>query len=106
MANKQVNQAIESIEEILNTTLNYDESIDYELTSCDFDWLETAKKALEKQIPKKPLTIKHDEDIKIGSATWKAGVPIYKCPDCNGFVSRSSNYCPDCGQEIDWSETE
>lgn len=63
-----------------------------------------ALKAIERQMPKKPLTIKHDEDIKIGSATWKAGVPIYKCPDCNGFVSRSSNYCPDCGQEIDWSD--
>lgn len=103
MANKQVNQAIESIEEILNTTLNYDESIDYELTSCDFDWLETAKKALEKQIPKKPLVIKYDEDVKLGAVTWRAGVPVYQCSHCNSFISRPNDFCSKCGNAIDWS---
>lgn len=61
-----------------------------------------AVKALELQIPKKPLIIKHNQDIKVGSATWKAGVPIYKCSQCNGFLSRSNKFCTDCGQALAW----
>lgn len=60
------------------------------------------KKALELQIPKKPLIIKHNQDIKVGSATWKAGVPVYKCPRCNNFISRSSHCCSECGQALAW----
>lgn len=58
------------------------------------------------RIKKKPLIIKNDKDIKIGSATWKAGVPIYKCSCCNGFISRSNKFCTDCGQALDWSDEE
>lgn len=68
------------------------------------DACRVAVKALKKQIPKKPLIIKHDKDIKLGSATWKAGVPIYKCPRCNGFISRSNKFCTDCGQALDWRD--
>lgn len=62
--------------------------------------------ALEYQTPKKPLIIKNDKDIKCGSAIWKAGVPIYKCSRCNGFISRSNKFCTDCGQALDWSDEE
>lgn len=65
-----------------------------------------AVKALEYRIPKKPLIIKNDKDIKVGSAIWKAGVPIYKCSQCNGFISRSNKFCTDCGQALDWSDEE
>lgn len=47
MTNKQIKQAIENIEEILNSPINNDETLDYELTSFDLDWLETAKEALK-----------------------------------------------------------
>lgn len=62
------------------------------------------KKALELKIPKKPLIIKNDKDIKLGYAIWKAGVPIYKCSQCNDFISRSKKFCTDCGQALDWSD--
>lgn len=48
-----IQKAIDNIEEILCSTVRYDESIAYELTTNDCDWIETAKSALEKQIPKK-----------------------------------------------------
>lgn len=82
--------AIAHIEEILSEVPNYDESLDYELSSYDFDWLEEAKKALEKQIPKKPLSYKGLEG---------------KCPTCGViFLDRSTNHCGNCGQALDWSE--
>lgn len=68
--------------------------------------LAVAQKALKKQTPKKPISIKNDEDVRIGAGTWKAGVTIYKCPCCNSFISRSSDFCPDCGQALDWSDEE
>lgn len=64
------------------------------------------KTVLELQIPKKPLIIKNDKDIKLGYAIWKAGVPIYKCSQCNDFISRSNKFCTDCGQALDWSDEE
>lgn len=42
-------EAINAIEEILNSTINNDESLDYELTSFDLYWLKTAKEALTAQ---------------------------------------------------------
>lgn len=48
-----------------------------------------AIKALEKQIPKKP--IKHKYEIV--------------CPSCKTLVG-SSPYCRYCGQALDWSEKE
>lgn len=63
-----------------------------------------AFEALEKQIPKKALKLINDKDLKIGAGIWKAGVPVYACPNCKSFISRSSRYCSNCGQAIDRSE--
>ena len=64
--------------------------------------LKLAISALEKQIPKKP---------KVPIDTWV-------CPDCgrdveyqvmlgeNILFGGQYNYCPNCGQKIDWSEGE
>lgn len=50
--------------------------------------------ALEKQIPKKPL----EEKRYYG---------IGKCPTCNAvFMDNTTNYCGNCGQAIDWSDSE
>lgn len=39
-------KAIECIDDVLYSDVNYDESIDYELTSDDIGWLEKAREAL------------------------------------------------------------
>ena len=65
--------------------------------------------ALEKQIPKKPTPHKVEPieaPIKIGNANWGKGTTIYKCPNCNEFISRTYDYCYKCGQALDWSDTE
>lgn len=46
--------------------------------------------ALKKQIPKKPY---HDDAV---------GVPN-GCPCCDTIVKPDEDFCPSCGQAIDWS---
>lgn len=65
---------------------------------------EIAISALEKQIPKKPI------DICTPVVTWG------RCPICKGELNKlggrpnrvfkSDAFCHDCGQAIDWSDTE
>ena len=60
--------------------------------------------ALEKQIPKKPV-IRKGEAYSI----------YYDCPKCKGYLvslldgnwcaGNRYNYCPFCGQVLDWSDT-
>lgn len=50
--------------------------------------------------------IRELKHVRIGAGTWKAGVTIYKCPCCNSFISRSSDFCNNCGQALDWSDEE
>ncbi len=93
---------IEAIDDVLSSEYHYDETLGYQLTSDDFEWLENAKSALEKQIPKKPI------DVRTPVVTWGL------CPVCKGELNKLGgnpnrvfshmNYCPDCGQRIDWSE--
>lgn len=62
------------------------------------EWFDVVDKALEKQMPKKP--IQHgksgDDDC------W------FECPVCTeyitGYFECDDNYCVNCGQAIDWSE--
>ena len=65
---------------------------------------EIAISALEKRIPKKPI------DICTPVVTWG------RCPICKGELNKlggrpnrvfkSDAFCHDCGQAIDWSDTE
>lgn len=83
--------------------------------------LKTVEGALEKQIPKKPISFKqtaHDfqtgfckhsgtycEHIKLYSNEYK--YTNYKCPCCKHLISDGTpSYCWNCGQAIDWSETD
>ena len=56
--------------------------------------LDVAIKALEKQIPKKPLfeTVRNDT--------------AYHCSNCKNFIgfydTRIYEYCHNCGQKLDW----
>lgn len=59
---------------------------------------EVAIEALEKQIPRKPVTEK-DKVI--------FGIVCGRCPECDDAVYSTTNlYCHKCGQALDWGETE
>ena len=47
----KVKEAIKYIDDVLSSDYHYDETLGYELTSDDIEWLEMAKEALEKQVP-------------------------------------------------------
>lgn len=95
-------EAIKCIDDVMDSTYNYDETIDYQLTSDDFDWLEKAKEALEKQIPKKPIikpwspatcpSCGEELSISLGDGYYKHGVHLTHCPNLK------------CLQQLDWSE--
>ena len=64
-------------------------------------------KAFSKQIPKKAIPHKVAVDkIKIRGVNWGKGTTIYKCPCCDNYISITNKYCHECGQAIDWSDTE
>lgn len=54
-----------------------------------------AIKALEKQIPKKPILVKDD---RTDEKWW------YECPVCKETMME--DYCCGCGQKMDWSDYE
>jgi predicted RNA-binding Zn-ribbon protein involved in translation (DUF1610 family) len=68
--------------------------------------MEAIKKALEKQIPKKPI----ENGMRSGIfATHK----YYTCPRCGNAClqkmaneRQNTNYCWDCGQALKWGEEE
>lgn len=66
---------------------------------------EVAVKALEKQIPKKPL-LRFCGECQRDCSNCERYED--RCPNCNGglYVECSSNhqYCPNCGQRLDWRE--
>ena len=57
--------------------------------------LSLAQKALEKQIPKKPLYENKCDDCV-----------VYSCPACKDekLILDGDNYCTACGQALDWSD--
>lgn len=64
----------------------------------DLEALKKAVEVLEKQIPKKP----------IGGIDF-AGNEYRICCECSAIVQDGewkANYCPDCGQALDWSVTD
>lgn len=83
-------EAIKNIDDILDSPYLYDESIDYQLTTDDIECLEMSKKALEKQIPKKP--IKYDDCEQF----------FIECPCCQKRFDSRLGYkgCPYCLQAI------
>lgn len=53
-----------------------------------------AVEALKKQIPKKPIV------------PWDSIDKTPICPSCQFGVMATQKYCDECGQALDWSETE
>lgn len=75
------------------------ESLEFYLDTQEINEINgLAIEALEKQIPKKPVTEKDKVifDIVCG-----------RCPECDSAVYSTTNlYCHKCGQALDWSDTE
>ena len=85
-------EAINDLKVILSEITECEESICY-ITDVDAEPLRLAIKALERQIPKKPVY----------------GAANIKCPNCGAtllyyFHSFKIDYCDECGQRLDWSE--
>lgn len=66
------------------------------------DTFNEVKRALEKQIPKKPIPIDWEQykDKVINAEYLRGG---YWCPNCKHMI-KSGEYCVDCGQKILWSD--
>lgn len=78
--------------------LNYDDTA-YS-GKCTYEVRMTAIDALEKQIPKEPKYKKQLRDF-FGMVYVTKG----DCPCCGkAEIYSNANYCPDCGQKLDWSE--
>ena len=75
----------------------YDEALDA-LTSGMLDtsdiepYMDTIVAALKKQIPVKP----ESTPLVFNMKHW------YRCPDCNMWILKYSQYCDVCGQILDW----
>lgn len=68
------------------------------LSMCSMEEMKIVIEALDKQIPKKPVTEKDKVifDIVCG-----------RCPECDSAVYSTTNlYCHKCGQALDWSAIE
>lgn len=80
------------------------ENNDCKFTEDDYKANEMAIRALEKQIPKKP-TYEGDGYAPDGTLiydTW-----ICSCCDKRYEVDYDDyDYCPNCGQKLDWSDEE
>lgn len=86
--------------------MKYEEALEYakgglevylraypELTT-QIEFQKLSIEALEKQTPKKPVKVEKD---------WGHIMFIDACPRCK-ITAPYSNFCPFCGQAIDWSE--
>lgn len=61
------------------------------------EFKETFEKMLAKQTPKKVMR-------KVLPKTGNVkGTDCCKCPECRAYAHAEYNYCPFCGQALDWS---
>ena len=78
---------------------------DYVIYCADEETFEKVKAAVEKQTAKKPYYF---------GDGYADGMLVYdeaRCPDCEcdfdeGMTNWGCKFCPDCGQALDWSDTE
>ena len=64
---------------------------DIESTKKHFDIIEQA--------------LKRNEPMKVELVKHYVGFGYYKCPKCEKTIIEADyNYCPDCGQKLDWSD--
>lgn len=105
-------ETIERIDDILSADVHYDESIEYQLTTDDVDWLEEAKKVLEKRISQKVIEQTEEDrefiDFVCPSCKTTLQQKIKTCFSQRYFKNTIYKYkfCLHCGQALDWSDTE
>lgn len=71
---------------------------DDKIYKLNIEALKTVLSALEKQIPKKPIS-----GFDFANNEYKI------CCECSAIVKDGeweAQYCPDCGQALDWSDTD
>lgn len=56
----QINKVVNNIDDVLNSAVLYDESIDYQLTTDDTEWLEAARYSIQQ------AAIRNHNRIKFG----------------------------------------
>lgn len=79
----------EALDKMTNLAVTYSQ---IDADTCEL--LTIAKKAIEKQIPKKPLLV----------PDGKSKIHTFKCPTCGQAMYRVRLFCDDCGQALDWSD--
>lgn len=84
-------EAISCIEDVLNSDYHYDESLGYQLTSDDFEWLEKAKAALEMTTHKFVTCPKGFRGVR--------NTRFY-CPTCKSLTRQRELFCHSCGQAL------
>lgn len=103
-------QAAECIDAVLNSEYHYDESLGYQLTSDDFEWLEKAKEALLMRSAEHPTITKHKYAQENSDKLIE--VNMTHCPHCfkdkqlgyfDSLIDKGTEYCRRCGKAIDWS---
>lgn len=91
-------EAIDFINNEVNIDVRFcsEEKVDKTIEVFEF-----AIKVLEKQIPKKPIEYRFPDTNRVFG---------YACPTCKTDEVKDGEYryyyCRDCGQAIDWSDTE
>lgn len=100
-------KAIECIDEVLCATVHYDETLEYELTTDDIEWLEMAKKTLEKLTPQKVKHCEKKNDDYLVQSYLVEGrvVKWFECPKCEKRLRKYYSFCPHCSKALDWSDT-
>lgn len=82
--------------------INTNSSANYSNCHRNIKKIEITNKALEKQIPKKPIVEYKNTNDCITEIEWK-------CPICGTNYIESAPYgewCNYCGQKLDWSDVE
>lgn len=99
------NEALDWCEQFTDNLVKVD--VDTKRRTLGLQTMQICKSALEKQMPKKPIPqiVKGGKRL-IGNGWWGEGTTVYRCPNCNEFISRTYDYCYKCGQALDWSDTE
>lgn len=72
----------------------------YSFRCADKEHFEFVEKAIEKQTPKKPNKIGYPIDSEQDPLVYGC------CPRCGTHRDSSKKYCSECGQKLDWSDTE
>lgn len=102
MDEKKVRETIETFQNQVDWLKQIDDKGCEESCRCCIAYFEIAIKALEKQLPKKPI-YEGDGYAPDGTFIWDE----WLCPNCGSRYEvdyDEYDHCSNCGQKIDWSE--